>query len=161
VREAASTTTNGAGASGGGGGVRDDRTQGEEDTPDDPRNDGDDPDGSDRRTYERFPTRLSVDYSSGDTFLFSYIQNISEMGIFVRSDDPLPVGTHLHLRFGTGEDPPLELSGEVVWINPIRPGGDNPNPGMGVRFSELTPDLRERIVELVRTIAYLRTDAEN
>jgi hypothetical protein len=27
---------------------------------------------------------------------------------------------------------------------------------MGVRFTHLTPELRERIVELVRTVAYLR-----
>lgn len=126
--------------------------------------DGDDPgadidDGADRRTFERFPARLSVDYSSGDTFLFSYIQNISEMGIFLKSEDPLPVGTNLELRFGT--DDPLEVSGEVVWVNPLRPGGDNPNPGMGVRFRALTPDLRERIVALVRTIAYLRSAGEN
>src|SRR4051812_837343 len=55
--------------------------------------------GRERRRYERFETAISVDYSSGDTFLFSYIQNISEMGIFIRSDDPFPIGTVLQLRF--------------------------------------------------------------
>jgi hypothetical protein len=43
-------------------------------------------------------------------------------------------------------------------INPYRPFGDNLNPGMGVRFRELSPELRERIVALVRTVAYLRSD---
>jgi type IV pilus assembly protein PilZ len=50
----------------------------------------------------------------------------------------------------------MEVLGEVTWINPYRPFGDNLNPGMGVRFRELSPDLRERIVALVRTVAYLR-----
>jgi type IV pilus assembly protein PilZ len=114
-----------------------------------------------RRTFERYPTRISVDYSSGDNFLFAYIQNISEMGIFIRSDDPLPIGTRLELRFGTDEDEsPFEMEGEVVWINPVRLG-DNPNPGMGIRFVTLTPDLRERVVGLVRTIAYLQNDQPN
>jgi len=112
--------------------------------------------GIDRRQYERFDTSISVDYSSGDTFLFSYIQNISEMGIFIRSDTPLPVGTVLELRFAPDDQTPMQLLGEVTWINPYRPFGDNLNPGMGVRFRELSPDLRERIVALVRTVAYLR-----
>jgi type IV pilus assembly protein PilZ len=112
--------------------------------------------GIERRRFERYETSISVDYSSGDTFLFSYIQNISEMGIFIRSDAPLPVGTVMELRFTPEGQTALELEGEVTWINPYRPFGDNLNPGMGVRFRKLTPDLRERIVDLVRTVAYLR-----
>lgn len=111
---------------------------------------------SNRRTFERFSTSISVDYSNGDNFLFSYIQNISEMGIFVRSEDPLPIGARLTLRFAPKDGPEkLELEGEVVWINPVRIG-DNPNPGMGVRFISLEPGEREAVVELVRTIAYLQ-----
>ncbi len=113
---------------------------------------------SDRREHERFATQISVDYSSGDTFLFSYIQNISEMGIFIRTEDPLPIGTRLDLRFG--DERMLEMEGEVVWVNPVRLG-DNLNPGMGVRFCNLTQDLREHVVQLVRTIAYLQNDASN
>ena len=119
----------------------------------------DGPGGADRRQHERFDTELKVDWTSGENFLFSYITNISEMGIFVRSDDPAPIGTELRLRFGPDETP-LELDGLVVWINPVKPGGDNINPGMGVRFVGLTPDQRERLVDLVRTIAYLQEDEQ-
>ena len=115
--------------------------------------------GDERRKHERYPTSIQVDYASGDTFLFSYIENISEMGIFIRSDDPLPVGTELRLRFGP-DGALLEMNGQVVWINPIRPEGDNLNPGMGVRFTDLTPELRERVVELVKTVAYLGDDEQ-
>lgn len=116
--------------------------------------------GLERRQYERFETSISVDYSSGETFLFSYIQNISEMGIFIRSDNPLPIGTSLELRFAPDGQTPMELAGEVTWINPYRPFGDNLNPGMGVRFRGLTPEMRERVVDLVRTVAYLRGEGE-
>jgi len=112
--------------------------------------------GIDRRRFERFDTSISVDYSSGDTFLFSYIQNISEMGIFIRSDTPLPIGTELALRFSPDGQEAIELAGEVAWVNPLRPFGENLNPGMGVRFRGLSPDMRERIVSLVRTVAYLK-----
>jgi type IV pilus assembly protein PilZ len=114
--------------------------------------------GIERRRYERYETSISVDYSSGDTFLFSYIQNISEMGIFIRSDNPMPVGTALQLRFAPDQQSPIEVLGEVTWINPYRPFGDNLNPGMGVHFRDLSAELRERIVDLVRTVAYLRND---
>lgn len=117
--------------------------------------------GIDRRKYERFETSISVDYASGDTFLFSYIQNISEMGIFIRSDEPFPIGTTLHMRFTPDGQDPIEVSGEVTWVNPYRPFGDNLNPGMGVSFTGLSPELRERIVALVRTVAYLRPQSDN
>ena len=113
--------------------------------------------GAERREHQRFETSISVDYASGDTFLFAYLQNISEMGIFVRTEKPLPIGTRLRLRFQV-EDSELALDGEVTWINPVRPAGDNLNPGMGVRFIELTADKREEVVSLVRTVAYLNSD---
>lgn len=115
-------------------------------------------DPSDRREHPRYDTELSVDYGDGQTFLFAYITNISEMGIFISSKDPLPVGTSLRLRFGLSDGEPLALGGEVVWVNPYRTDGDNLNPGMGVRFHELTLDLRERVVQIVRSIAYLQND---
>jgi hypothetical protein len=37
----------------------------------------------------------------------------------------------------------------------FRVGGENLIRGLGVRFVELEPPVRERLVELVRTIAYL------
>ena len=113
-----------------------------------------------RRATERVPVTFSVDYKHGDTFLFSYITNISAMGIFVRSETPLPPGTLLTLRFAPPGGEPMEIGGEVMWINPFRPEGENLNPGMGVRFVGLTPALRERLVDLVRTIAYLRDDKD-
>ena len=114
-----------------------------------------------RRSYERFEAELSVDWSCGEHFLFSYITNISQMGIFIRSDDPPRLGTALRLRFALPGEPPLELSGVVTWINPLRADGRNVNPGMGVRFTELSPDQRERIVQLVKTVAYLQEEIGN
>lgn len=114
---------------------------------------------SDRRSHERIEVTWSVDCETEDTFLYASITNISAMGIFVQTTDPLPVGTHLTLRFATpGIDPVFVLRGAVQWVNAVRPLRDNPNPGMGIRFLELTPDDRERLVEAIRTIAYLRED---
>jgi type IV pilus assembly protein PilZ len=104
----------------------------------------------------------SVDCQTEDTFLYACITNISEMGIFVRTDNPLPVGSRLTLRFA----PPntkteFVLEGVVQWINPVKPLGENLNPGMGIHFESLKPEDRERLVEAVRTIAYVRESEGN
>lgn len=114
--------------------------------------------GAERRVHERFEAELSVDWASGENFLFSYITNISEMGIFVRSDDPPAVGTPIRLRFGLPDDVPLELVGVVAWINPVRSDGTDLNPGMGVQFQDLSAAQREAVVHLVKTIAYLESE---
>jgi type IV pilus assembly protein PilZ len=117
--------------------------------------------GHERRRSGRYPVTWSVDCETEDTFLYASITNISEMGIFVRTDNPLPVGTRLILRFAAAPDAAeaFVLEGVVQWINPIKPLGENINPGMGIHFEALKPEDRERLVEVVRTIAYVR-DAE-
>jgi type IV pilus assembly protein PilZ len=117
----------------------------------------DSPPVSERRSYERIDVEWSVDCSTEQTFLYASITNISEMGIFVATQEPLEVGTRLTLRFAVpGQDSPFILLGQVAWVNPIRLLSDNPNPGMGIRFVDLSPESRERIINSVRTIAYVR-----
>ncbi len=119
------------------------------------------PDGVERRTHPRIDVTWAVDCSDGENFLYSYITNISALGIFVSTRAPLPRGTPVTLRFVARETPdehPFELAGEVAWINPLRPEGENLNPGFGVRFTDLDADTRERLVSLVHAIAYLPDD---
>ena len=109
-----------------------------------------------RREHDRYDVTWAVDCVADDTFLFASIANISEMGIFVRTEQPLAIGTRLLLTFAPPGYESFKLAGRVAWINRVREGGDNPNPGMGVRFVQLTLDDRERLVEVIRTIAYVR-----
>jgi type IV pilus assembly protein PilZ len=117
--------------------------------------------GADRRVHERVHVDIEVDYKADDTFLFAYITDISAMGIFVRTNTPEPPGTRLTLRFTPLEGEAMAFEGEVIWINPLREGeGDyeNRNPGMGIQFVDLEPEQRDRILQLVRTFAYLDDD---
>jgi type IV pilus assembly protein PilZ len=74
----------------------------------------------------------------------------------VRTERPLAVGTRVHLCFSPDGGRGFELVGEVAWINPHKSNGENPNPGMGIRFLDLCADDRERLVEAIHTIAYVR-----
>ncbi len=112
--------------------------------------------GAERREHDRVDVTWAVDCVADDTFLYASIANISQMGIFVRTVEPLAIGTRMKLTFAPPGYEPFDLQGAVAWVNPVRAGGDNPNPGMGIRFVGLTLDERERLVEVIRTIAYVR-----
>lgn len=109
----------------------------------------------DRRVGPRVDVAWAVDCSDGETFLYASISNISALGIFIATRTPPAVGAAVTLHFTPPGEAAFELRGEVTWINPVRPAGENLNPGFGVRFIELTADMRERLVALVRAIAYL------
>jgi len=114
--------------------------------------------GIERREWHRVLVDLEVDYSNSDNFLFAYIRDISETGIFIRSNEPEKPGTLLNLRFmpDDGQKQLLQLEGEVLWVNTRREGDpDSINPGMGIRFVGLTPENRFRLVEYIKTFAYL------
>lgn len=112
---------------------------------------------SERRSADRVEVTWSIDCETEDTFLYASIANISELGIFVSTREPLQVGTRMRLRFAPpGSREAFIIFGQVQWINPVRMLSENRNPGMGIRFVDLTADDRERIVAAIRTIAYVR-----
>lgn len=113
--------------------------------------------GAERREAERVEVEWAVDCETEDTFLFASITNISALGIFVSSREPLPLGTRMTLRFAPpGGRAPFVLVGEVQWVNPLRLLSVNKNPGMGIRFVALSPEDRVRLIEAIRTMAYVR-----
>lgn len=94
-----------------------------------------------RRTINR-------DFASVDELIAEYVNNISRSGAFIRSDDPLPVGTQVNLRFTVilDELETIEGLGEVVRVIPV--GADEP-AGMGVVFKELPSASRALIERLL------------
>jgi uncharacterized protein (TIGR02266 family) len=111
---------------------------------------------AERRRSPRVLVDLEVDYASEENYLFAYITDMSATGIFVRTTTPEAPGTHLNLRFSSEHSGLLEVEGEVIWVNPYRPGTpDNLHPGMGIRFISIDNELRDRLFELIRRFAYL------
>jgi type IV pilus assembly protein PilZ len=115
--------------------------------------------GRERREHQRVLVSMEVDYRCDKTFLFAYITDLSAMGIFIQTSEPLPPGTLLNLRFQPPGGAQLDVEGRVIWVNPPRKH-DSINPGMGVQFVDLTPAQREQIKVLVRTFAYLSDDED-
>ena len=85
----------------------------------------------DNRTTER--VTINKDFESFDAFIQEYVTNISRTGVFVKSKQPLPIGTKVNLKFTVIMDDieTIEGIGEVVRVQ------QDP-PGMGVVFRELS-----------------------
>ncbi len=116
----------------------------------------DDPD-NERRASERFAVEWAVDCVGEETFLYAEITNISHLGIFVACEEPFEVGTLLTLKFSPeANDASFCIPGRVQWVNRNHSFSTSKHPGMGIRFVGLTLEDRERIVEAIHTIAYLR-----
>ena len=92
--------------------------------------------------------------------MYAYIKDISSTGIFVGTRELQPVGTILQLRFSppTSNAPPIEVEGEVMWNT--ENAANNEAPGMGIRFTDMGEKTRQRVLEIVRKIAYLGSDDE-
>lgn len=103
-----------------------------------------------RRPTRRRDERVAVnrEFATIEEFISEYVSDISRSGVFIKSDDPLPVGTKVDLRFTVVVDDfeTIEGIGEVARVVP--PGGPQP-PGMGVVFTELTPSSRALIDRLL------------
>jgi len=77
-------------------------------------------------------------------------------GLFIESLTPLAVGTILAMEFSLPENPHewLPVKGLVAWVCP-KADQYTFSPGMGVRFTEIDPDIRSRVVELVKSIQHV------
>jgi uncharacterized protein (TIGR02266 family) len=115
---------------------------------------------AERRCEPRHQTNLEVDYAADSTFMYAYIKDISSTGIFVRATEVQPVGTLLQLRFSSpaaaAAREPFAVEGEVMWN--ISGQEANDGAGMGIRFTDMGEKTRQRVLELVRKIAYLDDD---
>jgi uncharacterized protein (TIGR02266 family) len=100
-----------------------------------------------RRGAER--VRVNKEFDSIEEFISEYVSDISQSGVFIRSDDPLPKGTKVDLRF-TVIDEDMETVEGIGEVTRVVPPGTDKAPGMGVVFLELT-GTSQRLVERLLT----------
>jgi uncharacterized protein (TIGR02266 family) len=76
---------------------------------------------------------INKEFDSFDQFIQEYVTNISRTGVFIKTKEPLPIGTTVNLRFTVIMDDieSVEGEGEVVRV-------EADPPGMGVVFRKLS-----------------------
>jgi uncharacterized protein (TIGR02266 family) len=89
----------------------------------------------------RTPITLKIKFKSASLgqFIERYSVDVSRSGIFIRTKEPLPIGTQLKFEFQL-QDASSLIAGEgtVVWTREHDPARTGVAPGMGVRFDKLS-----------------------
>jgi uncharacterized protein (TIGR02266 family) len=92
------------------------------------------------------PITLRIKFKSAslDEFVARYGADVSAGGIFIRTKQPLTVGSLLHFDFSLADGSPLMAGiGTVVWIREPDQSRVGSIPGMGVRFDQLAPESQQ------------------
>ena len=105
---------------------------------------------SDRRIFRRVPFFRKVQYrfETLDDFKSRFASDISLGGMFIRTEDPEPLGTVVFLEFDL-QDGSKSLTGygKVVRVNPK--GVPDFDPGMGIEFMKFDDESLARIKQLI------------
>jgi len=83
-----------------------------------------------------------------DDFINEYVANISKSGAFIVSDNPLPKGTKVRLRFTVMLDRIETIEGEGEVVRVVKPGGKHKS-GMGIVFTKLTQYSKSLIEQII------------
>lgn len=106
----------------------------------------------DNRKTKRSPVTLRIKFKSAnlEQFIERYAVDVSQGGIFIRTKEPLPVGTTMRFEFQLRDESPL-ITGEgtVVWIREHNASQAGVAPGMGVRFDRLTESSQSVLDEIL------------
>jgi len=96
------------------------------------------------RQLSRVATRLPVEFACpGAEAKTNYSVNLSPGGLFVATDEVMPVDTRLSLRVTFPDrNQALACSGRVAWLNSAARGYKKPHlpTGMGIQFAQLASE---------------------
>ena len=110
------------------------------------------------RNYPRSRLAAKVRYVTPNHKRFDSVTcEIGGGGVFIETHLPAQVGTALALELVLPDDPtaPINAQGKVTWI---RPGEEHYVffPGMGVQFTEISEEGRERLLTMVKALDHAR-----
>jgi len=100
------------------------------------------------RRSGRVPSRMRCWCEGDNVTLYSRVGNLSEGGLFLRTNTPLREGVQATVRLGVGEEdgPGLQTLVKVVWTR----HNDKQRPsGMGLKFESLDPANLERLRQII------------
>jgi len=101
-------------------------------------------DDNEQRQHSRHT--INQEFETIEEFIAEYVTNISQGGVFIRSKNPLPVGTKVTLKFSVILDDfeTIEGEGEVVRVE-----NEDDAQGMGVAFTKLNAESKVLIDDIV------------
>lgn len=95
-----------------------------------------------RRAWRRLPLELDVAVEGGTCYFATTSSDVSPGGMFVATQEQIPIGTEVLLTFSLPSGTELEVLGVVTWR---RSPHDHAALGMGVSFFCLDPRVKEML----------------
>ena len=109
------------------------------------------PDGIERRTSPRVPLNVEVSWGSEHNFYTGFTNDISEGGLFIATEQRYQTGDRLQIAMelpGLAHTASIDV--EVRWVRELDDHEDsNTTSGIGVRFVNLTPEIRSAIQSFI------------
>lgn len=107
----------------------------------------------DTRRFRRQGLRILVDYQCEGGMHCDYATSISAGGLFIETEEKLPVESHIKIRFRLpGGETLHELEGRICWCNDNMSEGPSQAPGFGVAFA--SGDNSEAMVRELEDLQY-------
>ena len=103
-----------------------------------------------RRRTERAPVVVRIEYSTVDALFSDFTRNINEGGIFVETDEVIPLDEKVELKLQLpGSNDFVHVTGRVVRIEPA---SADTTGGIAIEFEELDANARDLINAAVRRL---------
>jgi uncharacterized protein (TIGR02266 family) len=93
-----------------------------------------------------------VDFSTLDGTTSSYVLNLSQGGVFIKSDMPLPLDAQVDLVLTLPDGSPVRARGRVVWNHDLTRELPRGARGCGIQFLELPPDDRRLLQSYLESL---------
>jgi type IV pilus assembly protein PilZ len=111
-----------------------------------------DPAGGPSRLHQRYEVEIWVDFSTLDLEMSGYVLNVSEGGVFVRSDRPLPLDADVDLVLTLPTGYTVQARGRVVWNHDLTKEAPQGMGGSGIRFVDMPPEDRALLHDYVDSL---------
>jgi uncharacterized protein (TIGR02266 family) len=104
------------------------------------------------RREKRIQKNLSVSFRNRHSFVRAITGNISNSGLFIRTDTPLKEGEQFSLKLQLPDfSEPISATCEVVWARGQDQAQNRP-PGMGVKFCQVAGAHRRLLNQYIQTL---------
>ena len=96
-----------------------------------------------KRESPRIATNIEIKFREKGSFLRSYMLNVNNGGLFLKTDKPLALGAEVTMDIRLPYDlETMNIEGRVVWTNPKSTAFP---AGMGIQFTKLLSEHQEKI----------------
>ena len=95
----------------------------------------------------RIATNIEIKYREKGSFVRSYMLNVNNGGLFLKTENPLSIDAEVTMRIQLPDDQEtMIVEGRVVWTN------KKPKAfpaGMGIQFTKIMPEHKDKIKSFV------------